>query len=910
MDNSPYTVGFLCALDKELQAVRATFDERLDDLDVPRHGRHPHIYDSYICGRIGPHYVIATCLRSDDIGTTPASVAAGRMNDAFPNLLQRFLVGIAGGVPDSRHDIRLGDVVIATKIVKYDTGKWIGPGELKQTSYPYEPSKILHSALLKFNHSDDDHGRILDEHLSTMKEKQPRSRAMWTYPGKEQDVLFSPKYSHVQGPSNDECQLCDQSMIERRAPRESPFPRVFSGLVASADQVMRDALPRDQLKEIWSEVLAFEMEAGGLKEYDFIVVRGVCDYADSHKNKKWQDYAAATAAACAKELLSLFPDPRKRVQIADPKRTQPIVRRATEPDPNRASHGKDVMRHPHVSSPRGGSHTLFDTDIAIEEDDNSSFHPMHKRVNTLPTTESTRDLGTGKGSQKPLFAALENPQLGETRSESWTATATATNDLPPISKPVPPATRAPTQHASLAPCDYCVELLDIPEKGKGSASTTIEGHESIVDTLEDPLQCSGEIVLKDANSSKVVIALWLPQDWVRVRIENGKLWVEFPNCNGMSWYTENGSKRYRTVYDPMKPNVKVRLEWRDNSSALRLQKLVLGLDRRHPFRTQIPDDETVFKAVQRPGSLCEVRVYESFQDLAKTRKKEDLLILVTQISDYIHSEQYFLGPYLDFQLYFNDEYAGLELRSLGKITYTPQEKEWPTWPPKWVTENIKGGPKSTALAHDAVTKVHFTDERSFRAFMRTLTGWHFRFRATIQDYHSYSGRIKGFSRRVMVTVWSKNQDLRILVGVYDNATGEISNWISSRIDNTTKPHEIRPFMKLDPKHDTVVLKDVRTSKGDRILRSTMLAGSGEQREELKHQDFKFDGPSAFADFVDILEHHLGSSNWSPRTSTSSPRVSTETGRSHFRNRLSSGGSNTPRQSSLAVESTENKDERD
>ena len=86
-------------------------------------------------------------------------------------------------------------------------------------------------------------------------------------------------------------------------------------------------------------------------------------------------------------------------------------------------------------------------------------------------------------------------------------------------------------------------------------------------------------------------------------------------------------------------------------------------------------------------------------------------------------------------------------------------------------------------------------------------------------------------------------------------------------------------MRLDPRHDTVVLKDVRTSKGDRILRSNMLAGSGEQREELKHQDFKFDGPSAFTEFVEILKHHVGSSNSSPRTSISSPRLSTETGRS-------------------------------
>jgi nucleoside phosphorylase len=50
------------------------------------------------------------------------------------------------------------------------------------------------------------------------------------------------------------------------------------------------------------------MEAAGLmNHFPCLVIRGICDYADSHKNKTWQPYAAATAAACAKELLSVIP---------------------------------------------------------------------------------------------------------------------------------------------------------------------------------------------------------------------------------------------------------------------------------------------------------------------------------------------------------------------------------------------------------------------------------------------------------------------------------------------------------------------------------------------------------------------------------------------------------------------------
>jgi nucleoside phosphorylase len=64
----------------------------------------------------------------------------------------------------------------------------------------------------------------------------------------------------------------------------------------------RDRLPQKD------GILCFEMEAAGLMDnFPCLVIRGICDYADSHKNKQWQEYAAATAAAYAKELLSVIP---------------------------------------------------------------------------------------------------------------------------------------------------------------------------------------------------------------------------------------------------------------------------------------------------------------------------------------------------------------------------------------------------------------------------------------------------------------------------------------------------------------------------------------------------------------------------------------------------------------------------
>ena len=81
--------------------------------------------------------------------------------------------------------------------------------------------------------------------------------------------------------------------------------RIHYGLIASGNQVIKDATRRDKLnKDLGGDVLCIEMEAAGLMHnFPCIVIRGICDYADSHKNKIWQEHAAAVAAAFAKELL-------------------------------------------------------------------------------------------------------------------------------------------------------------------------------------------------------------------------------------------------------------------------------------------------------------------------------------------------------------------------------------------------------------------------------------------------------------------------------------------------------------------------------------------------------------------------------------------------------------------------------
>jgi nucleoside phosphorylase len=91
-----------------------------------------------------------------------------------------------------------------------------------------------------------------------------------------------------------------------RAPRTDNEPIVHYGLIASGNSVVENSGIRDWLSRELG-IYCVEREAAGLMDnFPCVVIRGICDYADSHKNDEWQGYAAATAAAYAKELLTVI----------------------------------------------------------------------------------------------------------------------------------------------------------------------------------------------------------------------------------------------------------------------------------------------------------------------------------------------------------------------------------------------------------------------------------------------------------------------------------------------------------------------------------------------------------------------------------------------------------------------------
>ncbi|KAH7140297.1 hypothetical protein B0J13DRAFT_637783 [Dactylonectria estremocensis] len=290
-------IGIICALPKELMAVRALFD---CSYSLPRV---PEDSNSYVFGHLGGYNVVAACLPYGEYGTNSAAAVSAHLNRSFPCLQFCLLVGIGGGIPSRNNDIRLGDVVVGLSsapgpgVIQYNAGK-VHDGRLEPTKQPLDgPPRDVRKVISMLESNPTPPEWPLEAYIRQIVQKRPEH----SHPGKEHDVLYvpSPK-DKVDCSVGSECALT----LQPRPERPSTHPVIHYGPIASGNQLVKDESLRDRLgREL--NAYCVEMEAAGIiNEVRCLVIRGICDYADSHKNDKWQEYAAATAAAYAKYLLT------------------------------------------------------------------------------------------------------------------------------------------------------------------------------------------------------------------------------------------------------------------------------------------------------------------------------------------------------------------------------------------------------------------------------------------------------------------------------------------------------------------------------------------------------------------------------------------------------------------------------
>lgn len=344
-DGDDFHVAIFCALPLEAVAVRAVLDHCWDTDGGAPYERASSDRNAYTTGVVGKHHVVV--VHMPGIGKSQAAQAAADCVHTFRNIELALLVGICGGVPlgsGSSTRIFLGDVVVSEYVVQYDFGRKVPDGlRVKNTGVDSleKPNAKIRSCVSKIK-SDTTIGTEMAGLLSALGD-------LSVYPGASNDKLFAPSYRHKHqkptacltcakclqktDPACDEsmgascAELgCDESnlMLHGRFLADDGShrhtPSVHYGTYASGDVVMRSGDDRDEIAKC-EKAIAFEMEAPGVLQSfpgRTIIIKGVCDYADSHKNKLWQRYAATTAAAYMKVFLSRWASAEKR-----PSRTAP-----------------------------------------------------------------------------------------------------------------------------------------------------------------------------------------------------------------------------------------------------------------------------------------------------------------------------------------------------------------------------------------------------------------------------------------------------------------------------------------------------------------------------------------------------------------------------------------------------------
>lgn len=194
-----------------------------------------------------PHHLALLCL--NDMGNTSSAIAATQALDIW-NPDQIILVGIAAGRQVT--DQYLGDVIVAEQIVNYELGKQERHG-VDRRYQVYRPGK-----------------KVLDAARSL----QPK------------DWALSVQTLRPDGTSG------------------RTVPRVHFGVVASGEKVVKDPDLVRELADDWVQLIGLEMEGAGVAAAAYargsnagvLLVKGVCDWADPHKNDAWQAYAADAAA--------------------------------------------------------------------------------------------------------------------------------------------------------------------------------------------------------------------------------------------------------------------------------------------------------------------------------------------------------------------------------------------------------------------------------------------------------------------------------------------------------------------------------------------------------------------------------------------------------------------------------------
>lgn len=290
-DYSDVKIGIITALPKECAAMKMMLHNVTECFFDDRGAGHRFFVGKLKSANEKAHKVV---LAQCGMGNNSAAIRATNMLNHFHSIDSIIMTGIAGGIPSYQSDdkqVRLGDIVISNGIIQYDFVKEM-PEKTETRSSQAKPSARLLESVDILKTYEYEHVYPWQQYID-----EYSTNPFFNKPSSDTDILFDLEDRQCKHPFD----------ITR-----TEYPKVYIGAIASANTLLKNPKRRDALKEMYG-VLAVEMEASGIADatwnhqVGYLVVRGVCDYCDTHKNDLWQEYAALVAAAYTRSLIENIP---------------------------------------------------------------------------------------------------------------------------------------------------------------------------------------------------------------------------------------------------------------------------------------------------------------------------------------------------------------------------------------------------------------------------------------------------------------------------------------------------------------------------------------------------------------------------------------------------------------------------
>jgi len=299
-NTSQYQLAIVTALPKEFAAVEVMLDQH-HDVAIPGDPVR------YTVGTISPHSVVVTLLPK--MGNNPATAVSSNLLRSFTNISDVIMVGIAGGVPNPENTgdhVRLGDIVVSMDagIVQFDAGKF------EQIVRGGEPAH-KHFTIRA---SDPPPSSRLQQTVRVLEARRIRGERSW-----ERYIARAAVLENAARPLDTTDILHDSQDPNKIIPHPEDMmrvpgqPKLHYGLIGSSNMLLKEPELRDRLRDEY-KVRAIEMEGSGIATATwmngtagYLLIRGICDYCDSHKMDAWQGYAAAAAAAYVRALIETIP---------------------------------------------------------------------------------------------------------------------------------------------------------------------------------------------------------------------------------------------------------------------------------------------------------------------------------------------------------------------------------------------------------------------------------------------------------------------------------------------------------------------------------------------------------------------------------------------------------------------------